>query len=160
MNIYEELYETYNNLINAWGETPINEQEPIEAAIRAVRGQLNQAPKLIRKFNKELERFDTFYENQSDFDNIISLLKICDRIGIKSDIEIDLENIDIKKEINNIRTLVNKTEYTKTKFNEAGHDLLCLWSAIRYEDEMPSFTLGNSDIKSEDIIKLVGYNPF
>ena len=160
MNMYEELYEVYNDLINAWGETPINEQEPIEAAIRAVRGQLNQAPKLVRKLNKELERFDSFYENQSDFDNIISLLKICDRIGIKSDIEIDLENIDIEREIRNIRTLVDKTEYTKSRFNEANHDMLCLWSAVRCEDEIPSFVLGNSDIKSDDIIKLVGYNPF
>ena len=91
-----EIMELYRKLLDAWEQTNIDEQEPIEEAIRAVRSQIENLSMDEVKFQREIERFRSFEDNQNKFDNILSILKIADRMDIKVNFVIDINTIDIE----------------------------------------------------------------
>ena len=109
-----EIMELYRKLLDAWEQTNIDEQEPIEEAIRAVRSQIENLSMNEIQFKKEIERFRTFEDNQNKFDNILSILKIADRMDIKVNFVIDINTINIEDlisyiEINSIIIIKNTT---------------------------------------------------
>ena len=158
-----EIMELYRKLLDAWEQTNIDEQEPIEKAIRAVRSQIENLSMDEVKFQREIERFRSFEDDQNKFDNILSILKIADRMDIKVNFVIDINTIDIEDlisyigNVNKMRILEQK-EYIKTKNN-----LICLWmyaNDIKIEDDEENYCFGNNSITLNDIKEKIPFFTF
>jgi len=158
-----EIMELYRKLLDAWEQTNIDEQEPIEEAIRAVRSQIENLSMNEIKFEREIERFRSFEDNQNKFDNILSILKIADRMDIKVNFVIDINTIDIEDlisyigNVNRMRILEQK-EYIKTKNN-----LICLWmyaNDIKIEDNEEDYCFGNNLVTLSDIKERIPFFTF
>ena len=158
-----EIMELYRKLLDAWEQTNIDEQEPIEEAIRAVRSQIENLSMNEIKFEREIERFRSFEDNQNKFDNILSILKIADRMDIKVNFVIDINTIDIEDlisyigDVNRMRILEQK-EYIKTKNN-----LICLWmyaNDIRIEEDEEDYCFGNNLVTLNDIKEKIPFFTF
>ena len=158
-----EIMELYRKLLDAWEQTNIDEQEPIEEAIRAVRSQIENLSMDEIKFEREIERFRSFEDNQNKFDNILSILKIADRMDIKVNFVIDINTIDIEDlisyigNVNRMRILEQK-EYIKTKNN-----MICLWmyaNNIKVEDNEEDYCFGNNSVTLNDIKEKIPFFTF
>ena len=158
-----EIMELYRKLLDAWEQTNIDEQEPIEKAIRAVRSQIENLSMDEIKFEREIERFRSFEDNQNKFDNILSILKIADRMDIKVNFVIDINTIDIEDlisyigNVNRMRILEQK-EYIKTKNN-----MICLWmyaNNIKVEDNEEDYCFGNNSVTLNDIKEKIPFFTF
>lgn len=158
-----EIMELYRKLLDAWEQTNIDEQEPIEEAIRAVRSQIENLSMDEVKFEREIERFRSFEDNQNKFDNILSILKIADRMDIKVNFVIDINTVDIEDlisyigNVNRMRVLEQK-EYIKTKNN-----LICLWmyaNDIKVEENEENCSFGNGSITLNDIKEKIPFFTF
>lgn len=158
-----DIMELYRKLLEAWEQTNIEEQEPIEEAIRAIRSQIDNLSRDGMQFKREIERFRSFEENQNKFDNILSILKIADRMGIKVNFVIDINTINIEdlisyiENVNRMRMLEER-EYIKTKNN-----LICLWmyaNDIKIEEDKEDYCFGNDSITLNDIREKIPFFTF
>ena len=148
-----ELMEIYNNLLNAWTKTHIDEQEEIEIALDEIIGKLNKQPKKIKELSKELNRFHHFMDNQTKIDNIISLLKICNKLDTTFNNEIDVNTCDINKLENQIIKQIHNECYIQKEYEELNKSLTCMWKTInKYELQMEdSYVFKNSNVSVADI---------
>lgn len=158
-----DIMELYRKLLDAWEQTNIDEQEPIEEAIRAVRSQIENLSMDGVKLRREIERFRSFEDNQNKFDNILSILKIADRMDIKVNFIIDINTIDIEdlisyiENVNKMRILEQR-EYIKTKNN-----LICLWmyaNDIKIEEDEEDYCFGNNLVTLNDIKEKIPFFTF
>lgn len=99
---YGEILKNIRELMYEWGECEPELLSEIEAKIIAERNKIGSLPKKIMKLEREIKRFNTFRYDQEQADNVLSLLKICNRIEIEYDNDIDIFDIDIDTMIHNM----------------------------------------------------------
>ena len=80
-------------------------------------------PIIIIKLEREIKRFNTFRGNQDEFDNILSLLKICQRMEIDYDENIELKDSSID---DMIQKMFVKCENKWREENDISYDDLSL----------------------------------
>lgn len=153
-----DIYELYDQLLHAWSECPIREQEPIEQALRVVRHEMSRVPVEEKELRKELSRFDGFKNDQTDYDNLLSLMKIAKKLDIDVDMDIDLHKIDIDDIISYLKVCVKNKSIAMNEFNKSEYALKCMWgSSFENEVAEKDMVLSPSGLKLSDIVTVVPY---
>ena len=147
----------FRELLHAWSSTNINEQKEIELAMDALLDVMNDEPKIIKQFNREIERYESFNETQGKLDNIISLLKICQRLNISYDDEIDVNTCKLDDIISKIQKITESIGWSEKEYNKSQRNLNSLWQAINKKEFNleDSYVFKNSCITAKDIRQLV-----
>lgn len=149
----------YDALVNAWDRTPIAEQRPIDLALNQVINELDKKTDEVMALEREFNRFDTFKHDQEKLDNILSLLKICERLNVEYDKDIDLNECNIEDMQKTINSFIMQKIIAKRQFKEAERDLKTLWNAVNHNEYKMSgeYVFPNSDLSVEDIRKVIPY---
>lgn len=121
-------------LLNLWERTEDwEEEEAIENLIRGIQNQKTSETPLIKQLNRELRRYDGFKDNQNDFDNLLSLLKICNHLEINIDQKINLDDIDTNDIINQMKYKTHLKEINKYEFENSQKTLNIIWLSLNKE---------------------------
>lgn len=140
-------------LLLLWERTDsINEEEEIEKLICAIQNQKQKEYQLTKQLNREMQRFESFKDNQNDFDNLLSLLKISNNLELQLSQEIDLDDININDIIEEIKSRVKSKELGKYLFDESEKTLNVIWLSLnKKEIEKPNIDFDGSLIDWEYI---------
>lgn len=153
------IEEVFKNLLNAWEETKIEEQKPLEIAIDSLLNIMEKDENKTMELDDELRRYEGFKESQNKFDNVLSLLKICDKLDIEYNEEIDLNTCDLNKIEQTMNRIVIKQQETQNQYTTAKRDINNLWFAINKPQlkNGDEHELANSNITVGDIRVFIPY---
>lgn len=105
--------EQLKTLAELWSNAETTgEMQTILNQIQTIREEMGTTPIKILKLQRELHRFNTFKNDQNNEDNILSLLKICNRLQIQYNKNINTKTTTPTEIINNIYTICEQ-EYTQ-----------------------------------------------
>lgn len=121
--MYAEKIKELRELLELWAECEPSEMPRITQMIVERREDIESFPIIIIKLEREMKRFNTFREQQDEFDNILSLLKICQRMEIDYDEDIELKNSSID---DMIQKMFVKCENKWREENDISYDDLSL----------------------------------
>lgn len=153
------LYDIYIELINSWEETNIDEQRPIELALSIIINELKTENKETKTLIKELYRFENFRHDQNKLNNILSLLKICERLHLTYNKDIDLNSTSIDSIVTNIELLSKQKTISKRLYKQATKDLRELWFATNTKQPKAGddYVFPNSETSISDIRAIIPY---
>lgn len=155
----DKINEIYNALLDAWTRTPIAEQRPIDLALNNIIYELERKSNEVVAMEREFERFESFKHDQSKLDNVLSLLKICEKLNIKYDKDIDLNECDIDNMQQTINTMIMGQIIAKRKFRQAKIDMKTLWCSVNHNEFKTGddYVFPNSLLSVKDIRKVIPY---
>lgn len=114
--------EQLKTLAELWSNAETTaEMQTILNQIQTIREEMGTTPIKILKLQRELTRFNTFKNEQNNEDNILSLLKICNRLQIQYNKNINTKTTTPTEIINNIYTICEE-EYTQETQKEINID--------------------------------------
>lgn len=111
--MYAKQLRELQNLLNEWAICEPEDMETIEQKIVEIRENIITFPQKLLKLQTEIQRFNTFQDEQSNLDNILSLLKICNRLEINYDEEIDTKETRPIDMVHNMYCIVEEEWKTK-----------------------------------------------